>query len=125
MNGYIRNRDCPCLRCRSHSLMGAAVLITLGFIFLLDRFHFGRGGHLAPILLLVIGCMLLIQRTGSTEGHINPGWQAGQIPPPPQNPQQWTAGPGPAAPQNPQQWTSSDSSTPPPPPDSNDPQVKP
>lgn len=123
MNGYIRNRDCACVRCRAHSLMGAAVLITLGLIFLLDRYHMGREGHLMPVLLLVIGCMLLLQRTGSTEGHINPGWQAGQIPPPAQNPQQWSGGVSPAPPQNPQQWTSD--SAPPPPPDSNDPQVKP
>ncbi len=123
MNGYIRNRDCPCVRCRAHSLIWAVILITLGVIMLLDRSHIGRGAQLAPILLLVIGCMLLLQRTGSTEGHINSGWQAGQIPS--QNPQQWTGGPAPA-PQNPQQWTSSVSSTPPPPPpDSNDPQVKP
>lgn len=122
MNGYIRNRDCPCVRCRAHSLMGAAVLITLGVIFLFDRYHMGRGGHLAPILLLVIGCMLLIQRTGSMEGHVNPGWQAGQIPPPGQTPQQWTNQP-------PQQWTSGTAPTPPPPTqdsnDPNDPQVKP
>lgn len=111
MNGYIRNRDCPCVRCRAHSLMGAVILITLGVIFLLDRYRFGHGGHLAPILLLVIGCMLLIQRTGSTEGHINPGWQ---IPPPTQYTQPWTGGANPTPPP----------STPPVP-DSNDPQVKP
>jgi hypothetical protein len=98
--------------------MGAVILITLGVVFMFDRFHFGRSGNLLPaVLLLVIGCMLLVQRTGSTEGHIDPQWQTGQIPPPQQyqNPQQWTSGPGPASP------------TPPPPPDSNsnDPQVKP
>lgn len=112
MNGYIRNRDCPCVRCRAHSLMGAVILITLGVIFLFDRYHVGRGGHLFPILFVVIGCMLLIQRTGSMEGHVNPGWQ---IPPPTQYPQQWTGDANP---------------TPPPPtttpaPDSNDQQVKP
>lgn len=113
MNGYIRNRDCSCVRCRAHSLMGAAILITLGVIFLFDRNHIGHG-ELFPILLLVIGGMLLLQRTGSMEGHVNPGWQAGQMPPPMQPPQQWAGGNVPT--QQPQQ---------PPPPDSNDSQVKP
>ena len=122
MNGYIRNRDCSCVRCRAHSLMGAAILITLGVIFLIDSFHISHGGRAMPLLLLVIGCMLLLQRSGSTEGHVNPGWQAGQMPPPGQTPQQWTTQP-------PQQWTSGTPSTPPPamqgPDDPNDPQVKP
>jgi len=113
MNGYIKNRDCGCVRCRAHSLMGAAILITLGVIFLIDSYHMARGGRAFPILLLVIGCMLMLQRTGSTEGHVNPGWTAGQIPPPPAPPQQWTAGAVQAPP------------PPPTPPDPNDPQVKP
>jgi hypothetical protein len=55
---YIRNRVCSCTRCRAHSLMGAAVLITLGVLFLLDKnthFHFHQS---FPILLLVIGGVL-------------------------------------------------------------------
>lgn len=115
MNGYVRNRNCSCVRCRAHSLMGAAILITLGIIFLFDTNHIGRGGHLVPVLLVVIGCMLLLQRTGPTEGHINPDWQAGQIPPPQQYPQQWTSSPTPPPP----------AVAPPPPPDSNDTEVKP
>jgi hypothetical protein len=70
--------------------MGAAVLITIGVLFLLDRnthFHFHQS---FPILLLVIGCVLLVSRSGSTEGHVNPPWYTAQMPP--QYPQQWTGG---------------------------------
>ncbi len=34
---YIRNKNCPCVRCRAHGMMGAAVLITLGVLFLLRK----------------------------------------------------------------------------------------
>lgn len=118
MNDYIKNRDCSCVRCRAHSLMGAAVLVTLGVIFLIDSYHISHGGRVFPILFLVIGCMLLLQRTGSTEGHINPAW-TNQMQPPMQAPPM----------QTPQQWTSGDVPAPPPPQpgpdDPNDQQVKP
>jgi hypothetical protein len=76
--------------------MGAAVLITLGVLFLLDKnthFHFHQS---FPILLLVIGGVLLVSRSGSTEGHVNPPWYAAQMPP--QNPQQWAPGSTPPQP---------------------------
>lgn len=107
MNGYIRSQTCPCVRCRAHSLMGAAVLITLGVLFLMESYHVARFDRTFPVLLLVIGCMLLIQRTGSTEGHVNPGWRAGQIPAPPTPPQ-----------------SSSGAAPPPPAVNPNDPEVK-
>ena len=118
MNDYVRNRSCHCVRCRAHDLMGAAVLITLGVLFLLHSnhiLHFGRG---VPALLLVIGCVLLVARTGSTEGHVGPVWTISP------QPQQWTTGvvaPPPISP--PQQWRSGESSQPSNNP--NDPQVKP
>lgn len=83
MTPYIRNRSCQCTRCRAHGLMGAAVLITLGVLFLLDSYHLTRFEQGLPVLLLVIGGVLLISRTGSTDGHIQPGWIAGPIAPPP------------------------------------------
>lgn len=110
MNPYMRNRNCSCVRCRCHGLMGAAILITLGVLFLLENFYVIPFDRSFPILLLVIGSVLLIGRTGSTEGHIDPNFYAGTVPPPTTNPQQ--------------QWTSS--VTPPPPPNQpTDPQVKP
>jgi hypothetical protein len=99
--------------------MGAVVLITLGVLFLLDKnthFHFHQN---FPILLLVIGAVLLVSRTGSTEGHVNPQWYTAQMPP--QNPQQWTGGA--VAPPPPVNSSTNPSVNPPMNP--NDPQVNP
>jgi hypothetical protein len=85
--------------------MGAAVLITLGVLFLMESYNVISFDRSFPVLLLVIGCMLLVSRTGSTEGHIQPGWTQGSIaqptvqqgpvitnPPPPPPSQQWDSG---------------------------------
>ncbi len=111
LSNYIRNKGCHCVRCRAHGFMGAAILITIGVLWLLDSYHIAPFDHTGPLILLVIGCVLLVARTGSTEGHVNPPWYNAAAMPQQQNPQQWTAGPVP----------------PPPPtnPNDNDPQVKP
>jgi len=96
---YVRNRYCSCARCRAHGLMGPAILITLGVLALLDSYHIAPFGRTVPALLLVIGGILLVARSGSTEGHVNPPWYNAQIPP--QNPQQWTGAGAPPASQNP------------------------
>jgi hypothetical protein len=83
MNGYIPNRTCQCPRCRARGLMGAAVLITLGVLFLLDEFWVVRFDESFPALLIVIGLILYLGRSASTEGHIQPGRPAGAIPPAP------------------------------------------
>jgi hypothetical protein len=61
---------CTCARCSVSALMGPAVLITLGVLFLLPRlgvpYHFGQ---LWPILLIVIGLVKLAESMASTEGH--------------------------------------------------------
>lgn len=106
---YIRNRTCSCVRCRAHGLMGAVILITVGILFLLDNNHVVRFDRTFPIIPLVIGCVLLVARTGSMEGHVNPG--AGTTAVLPQNPA-------------PPQWPGAQVA-PPPPPEQNDPQVKP
>ena len=82
--------------------MGPAVLITLGVLFLLDSYRVVRFNESFPVLLLVIGCVLLISRTGSTEGHIERGWIQGPVAPP--APQPWTTGVVPPPPPQPQQW---------------------
>ena len=81
---YIRNKNCACVRCRAHGLMPAAVLITLGILFLLESYGVIPFGRSFPVLLLVIGCVLLVSRTGSTEGHVQPGWIEAFAAPPPQ-----------------------------------------
>jgi hypothetical protein len=82
--------------------MGAAVLVTLGILFLLESYGAVRFEKSFPVLLLVIGCVLLISRTGSTEGHIERGWIQGPVVPP--VPQVWTTGVVPPPPPQPQQW---------------------
>jgi hypothetical protein len=120
MTPYMRNRNCRCVRCQASGLMGAAILITLGVLFLIDNYAGIRFNETAPILLLVIGGVLLISRTGSTEGHVQPGWIQGPTAPPPAQ-QPWTSG---AVPPPPQQGSSS-AGNPPASSDPNDSQVKP
>lgn len=69
---YMRNRRCGCARCRAHGLMGAAVLITLGVLFLLDSNRIVRFDQTWPVLLLVIGTLIFFSRTASTENHVQP-----------------------------------------------------
>ena len=86
MTHYMRNRVCPCVRCRASGLMGAAVLITLGTLFLLENYHVVDFDQSFPVLFLVIGAVLLVSRTGSTEGHIERGWIPVAVSPPPAPP---------------------------------------
>lgn len=84
---------CQCEHCRTRKLMGPAILVTLGILFLLDsvsRIGFGRTW---PAILLVVGVVKLMQSNASTSGHI------GTPPPgssgfPPQTPLPQTPPPG-------------------------------
>ena len=68
--GHHRRRWCPCQRCRTRSLIGPAVMVTIGVIFLLDEFtRWSDFGKLWPLILLVIGVIKLIEYGASTEGH--------------------------------------------------------
>jgi Domain of unknown function (DUF5668)/B-box zinc finger len=63
---------CYCDRCRTRSLMGPAILVTIGVLSLLDsvsRFGWHRTW---PLLLLVIGVVKLLQSGASGAGHITP-----------------------------------------------------
>ncbi len=80
MNAYTYNRTCRCPRCRMHGLMGPAVLITLGILFLLDQFFVLRFHDSFPVLLIVIGLVLYLGRTASMDGHVEP-----YLPQPPQS----------------------------------------
>ena len=86
---------CACRRCTIRSLMGPAVVITVGLLFLLDQM---RGGFLSfsntfPIILIVIGAVSLASALAPMDGHID-GPHPPVLPP---------AVPGPAqnVPQNP------------------------
>jgi hypothetical protein len=72
------------------SLMGPAIVITIGVLFLLDQV---RGGYLSfgntfPVILIVIGAISLASNLAPADGHIS--GPASPTPPgttpPPQNP---------------------------------------
>jgi len=72
---------CNCARCRAQGLMGPAILLTIGLLFLLNGVA-DLGLHKTwPIILLVIGGVKLLQSNASTEGHVNVMPMAPGIPP--------------------------------------------
>jgi len=88
---------CNCQRCSIRGLMGPAILITIGVLFLVQQshwdYHFGKTW---PVILLVIGAVKLAEALASDAGH---GTQ--QIPPPGPGPgmgPQQGQGPGQAPP---------------------------
>lgn len=71
---------CNCRRCAIRSLLGPAVIITVGVLFLLDQI---RGGYFDfsntwPVILIVIGAISLASALAPMEGHLS-----GSVPPPP------------------------------------------
>ncbi len=63
---------CTCARCRMRGLMGPAILITIGVLFLIQQFSNRVSfGELWPVILIVIGAVKLIEATASTEGHVD------------------------------------------------------
>jgi hypothetical protein len=80
-------RRCQCQRCRTRRIMGPAILVTLGVLFLLDTA--GRVGfhRTWPAILLVIGVVKLMQSNASSDGHTGPMPPViGGIPPAPPTP---------------------------------------
>jgi hypothetical protein len=62
---------CHCARCTIRGLLGPAVVITIGVLFLLQEV---RGGYLGfdntyPLILVVIGAILLASSLAPGEGH--------------------------------------------------------
>ena len=80
---------CRCQSCTIQSLMGPAIITTIGILFLLNQI---RGGYLSfgntwPIILLVIGLVKLASALAPKEGHITDGVSAPPpAVPPPVNP---------------------------------------
>ncbi len=78
---------CQCARCRTRRIMVPAMLLTIGFLFLLQALHGPSFWHATwPVILLVIGGVKLLQGSASGEGHIppsGPGGSSGGGPIPP------------------------------------------
>jgi len=93
------NPRCRCPRCTIRSLLGPAVIVTVGVLFLLQQMRGGYFdfGNTYPVILVVIGAILLASSLAPMGGHINPQVQPQvqqQVPPPPPNT------PGPTTPQS-------------------------
>jgi hypothetical protein len=76
-------------------MMGPAILITLGVLFLLHQMHGGMFdfGNTWPVLLMIIGILLLASSLAPRDGHVEPVRPAAAPPPavpppvpPPQTP---------------------------------------
>jgi hypothetical protein len=70
LGGY--RPGCVCERCRTRRLMGPAILVTLGVLFLLDNISNIDFGKTWPAILLVIGVVKLVQGNASYTGHVGP-----------------------------------------------------
>jgi hypothetical protein len=83
MGGY--RPGCVCERCRTRKLMGPAILITVGVLFLLQENTNIDFGKTWPAILLVIGVVRLVQSNSSYSGHVGPlpPGSSGYLPPPP------------------------------------------
>jgi hypothetical protein len=70
---------CACRRCTIRGLMGPAIIITVGVLFLLDQMTGGNFsfGNTYPVILIVIGAISLAAAASSAEGHVS-----GTEPPP-------------------------------------------
>jgi len=66
----VASQRCQCARCRARRLMGPAVLVTIGVLFLFETLGSVGFHRTWPILLLVIGGVKLFQGSASTEGHV-------------------------------------------------------
>ena len=63
---------CQCQHCRTRRVMGPAMLVTLGVLFLLDSVSHVGFGRTWPAILLVIGVVKLMQSNASFNGHVGP-----------------------------------------------------
>jgi hypothetical protein len=83
---------CNCRRCTIRSLMGPAVIITVGVLFLLQETRSGFSfGQTFPAILIVIGIISLASAMAPMDGHISSVTPAPAVPPagtpvPPANP---------------------------------------
>jgi Domain of unknown function (DUF5668)/B-box zinc finger len=84
---------CGCARCRSRRLMGPAMLLTIGVLFLLESLHVAGFSRTWPLILLVVGGVRLLQGSASQAGHVpspavsvnstSPGGSVPPVPPAP------------------------------------------
>ena len=64
------NSACRCEHCRTRKIMGPAILLTIGILFLLDSTSHLGFDKTWPAILLVIGVVKLMQSNASYTGHV-------------------------------------------------------
>jgi hypothetical protein len=63
---------CGCGRCTTRCLMGPAMVLTTGIVFLLDTLNIANIDRTWPAWILVVGIVKLLQSSASSEGHVGP-----------------------------------------------------
>jgi hypothetical protein len=86
---------CTCRRCTIRGMMGPAILITVGVLFLLDQMRHGyfSFSNTFPVILIVTGAISLASSLAPMDGHVSDAYPP--VPPP------VMPGPTQNAPQNP------------------------
>jgi hypothetical protein len=75
---------CSCPRCTLRGLMGPAIIVTIGVLFLLSEM---RGGFFDfsntwPVILIVVGFLSLGSAMAPMTGHVSPPPGGYPVPPP-------------------------------------------
>jgi hypothetical protein len=60
---------CQCARCRTRRIMGPAMMLTIGLLFLLENLNVANFGRTWPVILLVVGGVKLLQGSASATDH--------------------------------------------------------
>jgi hypothetical protein len=93
------SQTCGCGRCSTRWLMGPAMVLTTGILFLLQSLDIAEIDRTWPAWILVVGVVKLVQSSASSTGHVGPLPGAppavGPMPPPPTPPP--TSNPGPTS----------------------------
>jgi len=93
------SQTCGCGRCSTRWLMGPAMVLTTGILFLLQSLDIAEIDRTWPAWILVVGVVKLVQSSASSAGHVGPLPGAppavGPMPPPPTPPP--TSNPGPTS----------------------------
>src|SRR6266851_2042585 len=66
------HRICGCGRCRTRWLMGPAMVLTTGFLFLFHTMNIADLDRTWPAWILVCGIVKLLQSSASSTGHVGP-----------------------------------------------------
>ena len=66
------HRICGCGRCSTRWLMGPAMVLTTGFLFLFHTMNIANLDRTWPAWILVVGIVKLLQSSASSAGHVGP-----------------------------------------------------